>query len=76
MCGLMLCTAACVVIAYVRCNVSIVVVFLHGQVQWEAKWEDEGRRRWHESKMASKVERADKQITALGVQKGLVDHLG
>ena len=25
-------------------------------MQWQANWEDEGRRQWHESKMASKVE--------------------
>lgn len=46
------------------------------QVQWQASWEDEGRRQWHESKMASKVDRAEKQMLALGVKRGLVDHLG
>lgn len=46
------------------------------QVQWGATWEDEGRRKWHESKMASKVDRAEKQMLALGIQRGFVEHLG
>lgn len=45
------------------------------QVQWETKWEDEGRRQWHELKMASKVERAEKQMVALGIKRGSVHHL-
>ncbi|CBJ30144.1 conserved unknown protein [Ectocarpus siliculosus] len=46
------------------------------QVRWHTAWEDEGRRRWHESKMSSKRERADKQMSALGIKKGTVEHLG
>eukprot|EP00752_Nemacystus_decipiens_P005803 g5249.t1 len=46
------------------------------QVQWQTAWEDEGRRKWHESKMSSKLERAEKQMLALGIKRGLVAHLG
>lgn len=46
-----------------------------GQVRWQTAWEDEGRRQWHESKMSSKLERADKQMVALGIKKGTVVHL-
>ncbi|CAM9149196.1 unnamed protein product [Scytosiphon promiscuus] len=45
------------------------------QVRWQTAWEDEGRRQWHESKMSSKLERADKQMAALGIKKGTVVHL-
>ncbi|CAM9149087.1 unnamed protein product [Hapterophycus canaliculatus] len=44
-------------------------------VRWQTAWEDEGRRQWHESKMSSKLERADKQMMALGIKKGTVAHL-
>lgn len=48
---------------------------LLGQVRWQTAWEDEGRRQWHESKMSSKLDRADKQMVALGIKKGTVIHL-
>lgn len=46
------------------------------QVKWQTAWEDEGRRKWHESKMSSKLERAEKQMLALGIKRGIVAHLG
>lgn len=52
------------------------LTFFPEQVQWQTAWEDEGRRQWHEAKMSSKLERADKQMLALGIKEGIVDHLG
>eukprot|EP00903_Cladosiphon_okamuranus_P014942 g13833.t1 len=46
------------------------------QVQWQTAWEDEGRRKWHESKMSSKLDRAERQMLALGIKRGVVTHLG
>ena len=43
-------------------------------VKWEVNWDDEGRRRWHESKMRSKVERAAVHLKTLGLE-GTVLHV-
>ncbi|CAM9677891.1 unnamed protein product, partial [Phaeothamnion confervicola] len=44
-------------------------------VSWEARWADDGRRRWHERKMASKASRAAAQMAALGLPEGAVYHI-
>ena len=43
-------------------------------VKWEVDWDDEERRRWHESKMKSKVERAAVHLKTLGLE-GTVLHV-
>ena len=43
-------------------------------VKWEVDWDDEERRRWHESKMRSKVERAAVHLKTLGLE-GTVLHV-
>ena len=43
-------------------------------VTWEVDWDDEERRRWHEGKMRSKVERAAVHLKTLGLD-GTVLHV-
>ena len=43
-------------------------------VTWEMDWDDEERRRWHEGKMRSKVERAAVHLKTLGLD-GTVVHV-
>ncbi|KAG5185294.1 hypothetical protein JKP88DRAFT_312468 [Tribonema minus] len=42
---------------------------------WEAEWEDDARRSWHASKMASKRQRAAAQMAALCARPGRVLHI-
>ncbi|KAJ3196000.1 hypothetical protein HK101_010416 [Irineochytrium annulatum] len=45
---------------------------------WDTEWKDEGRREWHERKMASKVSRPAKHLELLGLVgdlSGVVDHI-
>ena len=42
-------------------------------VSWEETFEDEERRKWHEEKMKSKVERPAHQLDLLGIS-GVVEH--
>lgn len=42
-------------------------------VEWEQNWEDEERRKWHEKKMKSKVERPARHLELIGLQ-GWVTH--
>ncbi len=44
-------------------------------VEWQDTFEDDERRRWHERKMNSKLERAEAQLKLLQlVDKGIVEH--
>ncbi|CAN0456503.1 unnamed protein product, partial [Laminaria digitata] len=43
-------------------------------IEWTTEWEDKARIEWHKSKMASKVERVEKQIVELGIKRGIVPH--
>lgn len=36
-------------------------------VEWEQEWEDEERRKWHEKKMKSKVERPARHLELTGL---------
>lgn len=52
-----------------------ILVRLPG-VEWQVTFDDEERRKWHERKMNSKLERAQTQLELLGlVGKARVDHL-
>ena len=44
-------------------------------IRWDTRWDDSLRTSWHETKMASKVERAELQLARLGVPRGTVDVL-
>ncbi len=44
-----------------------------GSVHWDVSWDCEHRVKYHESKMASKEERACKQLEILHIQDGTVD---
>lgn len=44
-----------------------------GSVHWDVSWDCEHRVKYHESKMASKEERACKQLEILHIQDGVVD---
>jgi hypothetical protein len=43
-------------------------------VQWDQQFEDEERRKWHEAKMNSKLERAQRHLDLLGLT-GIVRHV-
>ena len=43
-------------------------------VQWDQHFEDEERRKWHEAKMNSKLERAQRHLDLLGLT-GTVHHV-
>ena len=36
------------------------------RIEWDQTFEDEGRKKWHESKMKSKIVRAEKHKNLLG----------
>ena len=42
-------------------------------IEWDQVFEDEERRQWHEKKMNSKIERADRQLKLIGLT-GMVHH--
>lgn len=44
-------------------------------IEWEQSFEDEERRKWHESKMKSKLSRAEMHRDMLGGLKGIVIHV-
>mmetsp|Transcript_18813 Transcript_18813/g.24815 ORF Transcript_18813/g.24815 Transcript_18813/m.24815 type:complete len:321 (+) Transcript_18813:34-996(+) len=39
------------------------------QIEWETKWKDPERKRWHQKKMASKISRADAQLQHLALKE-------
>jgi hypothetical protein len=45
------------------------------EVQWDVRWEDAARQQWHDSKMASKLQRAHQQMAVLGAKPGRVLHI-
>lgn len=45
------------------------------RIHWDTGWDDPLRTSWHETKMTSKVERAELQLARLGVPRGRVEVL-